>query len=89
MKVKLFGGLRQKAGVPQLSGSGSTIREVLQQINAENESLGAAIFDTNSGELRPHVRVMVNGLDSELMAGLETAVTDEDQLAIFPPIAGG
>jgi molybdopterin converting factor small subunit len=32
---------------------------------------------------------MVNGIDSELMAGLETAVSGDDQLAIFPPIAGG
>jgi molybdopterin converting factor small subunit len=32
---------------------------------------------------------MVNGVDSELAQGLDTAVGEDDQIAIFPPIAGG
>ena len=89
MKIKLFGGLRSKAGASELYESGETIREVVEKISAENEELGAAIFASNNGELRPHIRIMVNGLDSELAEGLETAVNDNDQIAIFPPIAGG
>jgi len=89
MIIKLFGGLRKKAGASELYESGATIREVLEKISADNEDLGAAIFAKNNGELRPHIRVMVNGVDSELAQGLDTAVGDDDQIAIFPPIAGG
>ncbi len=89
MKVKLFGGLRKEAGVPELAASGATIREVLIMICSANEALGAAIFAENGDRLRPHVRVMVNGVDSELADGLDTAVDENDQIAIFPPIAGG
>ena len=32
---------------------------------------------------------LINGHDIEFADGLDTAVSDEDQLAIFPPIAGG
>jgi len=87
MKIKLFGGLRQQAGSAVRDGSGKTIREALESICADNESLRVAIFDGST--LRPHMRVMLNGHDSELAQGLDTPVAADDQIAIFPPLAGG
>ena len=87
MKIKLFGGLRRKAGGAELEASGATVREALENLCEDNEPLCAAIFAGDG--LKPHVRVMVNGHDCELADGLETAVTAHDQIAIFPPIAGG
>ena len=87
MKIKLFGGLRQKAGSAELESSGDTIREALETICTGNEMLRAAIF--NGKVLHQHVRVMVNGRDCELEQDLETPVSDSYQIAIFPPIADG
>ncbi len=87
MKIKFFGRLRQIAGSAEQDVSGKTVREALEIVCADNEALGAAIFDGDA--LHPHVRVMVNGRDSELAQGLETPVYAEDQIAVFPPIAGG
>ena len=87
MKIKFYGGLRQIAGTKDQEIAGATIREVLEKICADNESLRMAIFDGTN--LHQHVRVMVNGRDSELAQGLETPVSANDQIAIFPPIAGG
>ncbi len=87
MKIKFYGGLRQIAGNKEQEITGATIREVLEKICADNESLRMAIFDGT--DLHQHVRVMVNGRDSELAGGLETPVSADDQIAIFPPIAGG
>jgi molybdopterin synthase sulfur carrier subunit len=87
MKVKLFGHLRQKAGGNELVASGSTIREALANLCADNEPLHTAIFA--GAELQSHVRVMVNGRDCELADGLATTVSEQDTIAIFPPIAGG
>ena len=87
MKIKYFGGLRQKTGFAEQEVSGATIREVLENICTDNEVLRLAILDGN--RLQPHVRVMVNGIDIEMAEGLATAVSDRDQIAIFPPIAGG
>lgn len=89
MKVKLFGGLRRIAGASEMPGKGSTITEVLQNLGGQNEALRVAIFADGSGELRPHVRVIVNGLDCELTDGLATPVGAGDDIAVFPPIAGG
>jgi len=85
--VKLFGGLRTTAGWAEKRVACATIREVLEDICMENEMLRAAIFDGIA--LHPHVRVIVNGHDSEFAQGLDTAVSANDQIAIFPPIAGG
>ncbi len=86
-KVKLFGGLRTTAGWAEKQVACATLREVLENICMENEMLRAAIFDGDA--LHPYVRVMINGRDSELAQGLDTIVSANDQIAIFPPIAGG
>ena len=86
-KVKLFGGLRTKAGWAEKQVTCATIREALETICMENEILQAAIFDGIA--LHPYVRVMINGRDSELAQGLDTNVSENDQIAIFLPIAGG
>ena len=85
--IKLFGGLRQKAGAAEVHVHGTTLRQALQNLCAENDALHTAVFDGDM--LRAHVRVMINGHDSELAQGLETAVSDGDQIAVFPPLAGG
>ena len=87
MKIKLYGGLRQIAGTKEQEVPGETIREALEKICADNESLRMAIFDGTN--LQQHVRILVNGRDSELAQGLETPVSANDQIALFPPIAGG
>lgn len=87
MKIKLFGGLRQKAGGAVHEAPGVTIREGVNQLCENCEPLRIAIFDGQ--QLRPHVRIMVNGQDCELVQGLETIVSENDQIAIFPPLAGG
>ncbi|MBP6469986.1 MAG: MoaD/ThiS family protein [Chloroflexi bacterium] len=87
MIIKLFGGLRQKAGGAEQESTGATLREALAALCRENEPLRKAIFDGDT--LQPYVRVMVNGRDCELLQGLDTAVSHQDQIAVFPPIAGG
>jgi len=83
----LFGGLRQKAGGAEKAASGATLREALEDLCSGNAALREAIFAGDA--LQPHVRVMVNGRDSELAQGLDTIVAEDDEIAVFPPIAGG
>ncbi|MCB8968893.1 MAG: ubiquitin-like small modifier protein 1 [Chloroflexota bacterium] len=87
MKIKLYGSLRQKAGAAEHETTGTTVHEALANLCTYHDALRTAIFD--GAALRAHVRVMVNGHDCELADGLETAVSANDQIAIFPPIAGG
>ena len=86
--VKLFGNLRQFAGAKHLDLPGTTVREVLEVLCANDDTLRDAIFQADE-MLRPHVRVVVNGRDSELEQGLDTELDETDEVAVFPPIAGG
>jgi len=85
--VKLFGNLRDYTAESTIEAPGDTVGEVLLGLCESNQGLYRAIFE---GEvLQPHVRVMIDGHDIELAAGLETPVVASQQIAVFPPIAGG
>ena len=85
--IKVFGNLRSLAGSASFSKPGLTPRAVLNEIQKDNPALYDAILV--EGALRPHVRLMVAGRDIELAQGLDTPIREDDELAIFPPIAGG
>ena len=85
--ITLFGNLRRLAGITQTQASGATVRQAIETLCANNAALRDAILHGDT--LRANVRVMVNGYDVELAQGLDTPVRADDQIAIFPPIAGG
>lgn len=85
--IALFGNLRQLAGASKVQASGDTVRQAIETLCANNAALRDAILADNM--LRAHVRVILNGHDTELAQGLDTSVNNDDQIAIFPPIAGG
>jgi molybdopterin synthase sulfur carrier subunit len=85
--VKLFGNLRQLAGKTNISVEGETIMEVLAELRLLHGCVVDAVLD--EAKLKPHYKIMVNGIDIMLSQGLATQVNPNDIIAIFPPIAGG
>lgn len=82
--VKLYANLRQLAGGNELSVGGGSVREVLTGLIKERRTLEAALL--SNGELGEHVVLILNGRN---VTDLDTPVSVDDVLAIFPPIAGG
>ena len=82
--VKLFANLRKLAGTKELSISEATIGQVLNELVKRNPALDGIILE--NGELRPHVIITLNGHNT---SDLSMQVTEQDIIAIFPPIAGG
>jgi len=82
--VKLFANLRKLAGTKELSLSGSTIGAVLNELVSQSPALDGVLLENR--ELRPHVIVTLNGHNT---SDLSMQVTEQDEIAIFPPIAGG
>ena len=82
--VKLYANLRKLAGTKELSITGTTVWAVMNEVARKHPDVGEVILQ--NGELGPHIVVTLNGQNT---VDLETPVTEQDILAIFPPIAGG
>ena len=51
---------------------------------------GESLFDTEHQIIGPHVAIMLNGLHhNHLPDKLNTILKDKDEIAVFPPAAGG
>ncbi len=61
---------------------------VLGRLLASHPQLRDSILD-EKGELLPYVNVFLNGRMVEFLDGLDTLIHDEDELDVFPPVAGG
>ena len=85
--VKLFGNLRKLVDASHLKIPGASIRAVVETLCEGNPPLCEALLE--GGTIRPHFKITLNGHDILLAEGLDTVVREEDQIAIFPPIAGG
>ena len=52
--------------------------------------LGTALFDEETGTVGPAVAIMLNGVHyNHLPNRLNTVLKDQDEVAVFPPGAGG
>ena len=82
--VKLYANLRKLAGTKELSLTGSSVRAVVSGLVEQNPPLGEVILD--GGNLRPHIVITLNGHN---VVDMDVNVSEQDVVAIFPPIAGG
>jgi MoaD family protein len=63
------------------------IRALAVELGGEQ---GRALFDEEAGTVGPSVAVMLNGRHyNHLPDRLETVLKDQDEIAVFPPGAGG
>ena len=83
--VRLRAPLRRLAGDrAELEASGSTVIEVLRELEAGNPAMEGWILDER-GRIRRHINVFVNGEPGQA----DTPVADEDRVDVLPAISGG
>ena len=86
--VKIPAQLRAVTGGEQeLAVEGETVGEALDAVFAAHEDLRERI--TEDGTLRRFVNVYVAGEDIRFQEGLDTPLSDGDELTILPAVAGG
>jgi molybdopterin synthase sulfur carrier subunit len=89
VRVKLPTILRSRAGgEAQVEGKGSTLREVLRDLEGRYPGITGSILD-DDGELHRFVNVYLNEEDVRYLGALDTAVREGDTVAILPAVAGG
>lgn len=75
------------AGEGELEVDGSTVGEALDAVFDRHDGLRDRI--TQDGDLRRFVNVYVSGEDIRFQQGLETPISDGDEVTILPAVAGG
>jgi molybdopterin synthase sulfur carrier subunit len=74
-------------GAKAVDGSGSTLREVIDDLETRHPGLRERLVD--DGGLRRFVNVYLNDEDVRFLGGLETPVSDGDGVTVLPAVAGG
>ncbi|WP_121613893.1 ubiquitin-like small modifier protein 1 [Mesobacillus foraminis] len=90
MQVKVFANLRDICGGVQVEviPEGNRVIDILDKMIEMFPEMEEEIL-TPQKELKPFVHVYINGKNIIHLEELETRVAENDQFALFPPVAGG
>ena len=96
MRIKFTGylTLRQVMGdqyVRQVEIEKASLKDLLIKMSREiGEDFSRMVIDQESGDISQHIAVLINGRHyTHIPDGLDTQLKDGDEVALFPPIAGG
>ena len=64
------------------------LADMVQAMEEQYPGIKERLLD-ESGELRHFVNIYVNGEDVQFLDGLETAISESDEVCIVPAVAGG
>jgi molybdopterin synthase sulfur carrier subunit len=90
VKVKAFANFREAIGKREIEielDSDSSVRDLLEEL-CKRYDLSDLLFE-EGGALQKYIKILVNGEDVVFLKGLETKLKSGDEIALFPPVAGG
>lgn len=90
MVVKVFANLRDICGgvAVEVNPNGNQVIDILNELIQLFPDIEEEIF-TPEKTLKPFVHVFINGRNIIHSDHLLTTVSETDQIALFPPVAGG
>lgn len=90
IKIRAFASFREILGKEMVVeiASGSRVSDLINHLCEIRPELRRALF-SETGELRDYFIIMLNRRRLDLPRDLEATLADNDEVAIFPPVAGG
>jgi molybdopterin synthase sulfur carrier subunit len=90
VKIRFFARFRELLGTDIITdaAAGTNFTPLIVTIAKKNPEGYAAIFD-EKGAFREYVILMKNGKRIDIADAATTPVADGDEIAVFPPVAGG
>lgn len=79
---------KHTAGAKAVRGLGSTVREVLDDLESRHPGVRSSIV-TPDGQIHRFINMYLNDEDIRFLGSLETPVADGDIISILPAVAGG
>jgi sulfur-carrier protein len=87
-KVVFTANIQRHVHCPRVEAAGTTVRDVLDQIFADNPRARSYVLDDQSA-LRRHVTVFVDGTMIRDRARLSDAVANTSTVYVFQALSGG
>lgn len=75
------------AGASDIEVAATTVRDALAELDRRHPGIAAKLLD--NGAVKPFIRIFVGPDDIGGLSGLETVLSERDEVAIVPAIAGG
>ena len=90
VKIRFFARFRELLGTEAIvePAPGTSLSRLVRQVAGKNSEGYSAIFD-EKGNFREFVIVMRNAKRVDTAGAAEIPVADGDDIAVFPPVAGG
>ena len=79
---------KHTGGAKAVESKGSTIGEVIDQLDVDHPGLKPAII-AEEGEIHRFINIYLNDEDVRFSGALQTPVSDGDVVSILPAVAGG
>jgi len=78
-------------GEKAVDATGATLSAVIDDLEANHPGIKDRLLEAKDGQtdLRRFINVYVNDEDVRFTGGLETALSDGDQIVVLPAVAGG
>ncbi|MFX1253455.1 MAG: ubiquitin-like small modifier protein 1 [Promethearchaeota archaeon] len=88
--VKFFATFREiiKEGTIEIELEEDTDASQLLQVLCSLYDLRDQLFDEKNS-LRKWIKILINGRNIDFLEGLKTKLNSGDEIAVFPPVAGG
>jgi molybdopterin synthase sulfur carrier subunit len=89
VKVKIPTPLRGLTGeLDTVQSEGATLQELVGHLESNYPGMRERLCD-DQGSLRRFVNVYINGEDVRFLSGLESSLSEGDEVSIVPAVAGG
>ncbi|MCT9097747.1 ubiquitin-like small modifier protein 1 [Haloarchaeobius sp. HME9146] len=93
MHWKLFADLAEVAGAKEVdvdvAAADPTVGDALDALFDAHPGLRDRVLD-DEGDVAPQINILKNGSNVQMEGeGMDEPVTEDDELALFPPVSGG
>jgi len=92
VKIKLLGVFRRAYGSSEVSlkiENNVQLREIIRKLASSSEDFRRVLIDPELESPLPNAVILLNGKDISVLNGLETPITNGDEIVLIPIIHGG
>lgn len=92
LSIKFIGALRHISGKTQLTVNfqkGTSLKELLSKLSQEMPQLEKTFTEQQHNNSTSNALILVNGREISVLNGLETRLSDGDEIVFVPVVHGG